>query len=354
MAKFYQHMQPGENLGKITRLKYIDDISDDELIIYVFEDKSKCSEDYIAEINSLDAFNGNYVMTELTDPLNVWVFDTKEINLNKTRKVIADDGQEYELPEPGIGINGEHVSLTLSADGTPITNSNASLEGKRTTATPPRVIKNKVVEAKENYLLSLHPELLNEKKSSIDKNLLSSSIKKSTQQNVNKVDNYVNTVHNIKSNTTNSIIETVKQVTLNLDNICNNKEYDSIEIILNGDKRILTIDEFVDMFTTPEPEHKIVKEIEHSNENTVIPVNNDEDILITNMIDKSKKEECSIGVEINLSLPPISVYKTIKDVYPDGLSDNFITSITHRIDTNSLKNALSLGLKDYYENNVDK
>ena len=52
MAKFYQHMQPGETLGKITKLKYIDDISDDELIIYVFADNSKCSEAYIAEINS--------------------------------------------------------------------------------------------------------------------------------------------------------------------------------------------------------------------------------------------------------------------------------------------------------------
>ena len=77
MAKFYQHMQPGEQLGKITRLRYIDDISDDELILYVFEDKTKCSEEYIAEINSLDAFNGNYVMTELTDPLNSWKFEVK-------------------------------------------------------------------------------------------------------------------------------------------------------------------------------------------------------------------------------------------------------------------------------------
>ena len=116
-------MQPGETLGKITRLKYIDDISDDELIFYVFEDKSKCSEEYIAEINSLDAFNGNYVMVELTDPLNAWTFEVKEFDLNKSKKAIGQDGIEYEIPSPGIGQNGERISLGLSADGTPLTSS---------------------------------------------------------------------------------------------------------------------------------------------------------------------------------------------------------------------------------------
>ena len=132
--------------------------------VHINSETTKCSEEYIAEINSLDAFNGNYVMTELTDPLNSWKFEVKEINLNKTRKVIGEDGQEYELPDPGIGVNGEHIALGLTKDGTPITSSNNMLNGKRTDATPPRIIKNKVVESKENYLLSLHPELLDDKK----------------------------------------------------------------------------------------------------------------------------------------------------------------------------------------------
>ena len=61
-------MQPGPTLGKVTKLKYIDDISDDELIIYVFEDGSKSDEAYVAEMNCMEAFNGRYMMTELTDP----------------------------------------------------------------------------------------------------------------------------------------------------------------------------------------------------------------------------------------------------------------------------------------------
>lgn len=152
-------MQAGPSLGKVTKLKYIDDISDDELTIYVFEDETKSDEAYIAEINCMDAFNGRYMMVELTDPTNRWIFETKEFNLETTKTVMDDAGNVYELPEPGIGINGEHISLSLTDDGTAMSRSMATA-GKRTDATPPRILKNKKVEPKEDYLLSLHPELL--------------------------------------------------------------------------------------------------------------------------------------------------------------------------------------------------
>ena len=147
-------MQPGPTLGKVTKLKYIDDISDDELIIYVFEDGSKSDEAYVAEMNCMEAFNGRYMMTELTDPTNKWTFETKEFNLEETKTVTDSMGNVFELPEPGIGINGEHVSLSFSEDGTPMTRPSAT-SGKRTDAKPPRVYKNKKVEPKEDYLLSL-------------------------------------------------------------------------------------------------------------------------------------------------------------------------------------------------------
>ena len=96
MAKFYQHMQPGPTLGKVTKLKYIDDISDDELIIYVFEDGSKSDEAYVAEMNCMEAFNGRYMMTELTDPTNKWTFETKEFNLEETKTVTDSMGNVFE------------------------------------------------------------------------------------------------------------------------------------------------------------------------------------------------------------------------------------------------------------------
>ena len=152
-------MQPGETLGKITKLKYIDDISDDELTLYVFEDNTKCDESYIAEVNNMNAFNGRYMMAELSGPTNKWSFKTVEFNLNETKTVTGENGEVFEVPQPGISINGEHMSLSLTEDGKsssrPISNA-----GKRTDATPPVTVKTTNIEPKENYLLSLHPELL--------------------------------------------------------------------------------------------------------------------------------------------------------------------------------------------------
>jgi hypothetical protein len=346
MAKFYQHMQPGDSLGKITRLKYIDDISDDELIIYVFEDKSKCSETYIAELNNQNAFNGNYVMAELTDPLNVWKFETKEINLTQTKKVIGADGQEYELPDPGIGVNGEHMTLSLNDDGTPRTTTDNRFAGKRTDAIPP-IVKNIKVEPKENYLLSLHPELLTGKKTVDNINLLSHTVKNNIDQDTNTIKNSVEPTYikkdNIQSPVKTSVIETVKQasITIDIKDILNSGIYNNVNIITEDDTIELSVTEFIDRLLN----------VNNKFNNVFTDDNIQEDILIKNMIDKSKKTPCTIGVDISLELPPKEVYKTIRDVYPDGMSNEFVNSIARRMDVSELKKSLAEGLISYYEDN---
>lgn len=371
MAKFYQHMQPGETLGKITKLKYIDDISDDELILYVFEDNTKCDESYIAEVNNMNAFNGRYMMAELSGPTNKWSFQTVEFNLNETKTVTADNGQVYEVPQPGIGVNGEHMSLSLTEDGKsssrPMSNA-----GKRTDATPPIAVKNINVESKENYLLSLHPELLDPSlkqniniSESTDNLILSKTVKKPeikvdspdiVETVIKAVPNpQVGQFSNKKINTTKSpistaVIETVRHasITINLDDILSNSEYDSINVVSNGETVTLSTEQFAQRLRNEVieqiPEDKKISPYEDPDYK--------EDILITNMIDKSKKKVYNIGVDIELELPPKEVYKTIKDVYPEGMSEHFVTSISRRMDNNTLKEALAKGLTDYYESTL--
>lgn len=373
MAKFYQHMQAGPSLGKVTKLKYIDDISDDELTIYVFEDETKSDEAYIAEINCMDAFNGRYMMVELTDPTNRWIFETKEFNLETTKTVMDDAGNVYELPEPGIGINGEHISLSLTDDGTAMSRSMATA-GKRTDATPPRILKNKKVEPKEDYLLSLHPELLDS--SQIIKNTNESIdimshtvpqqqqskeqivIGKRTQPVVNKqvvkqaLQQPQNVMPQISCPISTNVIETVKHasISINLDDIVNSNEYNSVSIIYHGEKIDLDVQKFVNRLTTENTVENHAECIDNTPD--VTPYDDPdykEDILITNMIDKSKKKVYTIGVDIELELPPKEVYKTIKDVYPDGMAQHFVTSIARRMNSCTLKESLATGLTAYYE-----
>lgn len=372
MAKFYQHMQPGDTLGKITKLKYIDDISDDELTLYVFEDNTKCDESYIAEVNNMNAFNGRYMMTELSGPTNKWSFKTVEFNLNETKTVTGDNGEVYEVPQPGISVNGEHMSISLTEDGKtssrPISNA-----GKRTDATPPVTVKTTNIEPKENYLLSLHPELLDptlkantNMSVSTDNLILSKTVNKqeSTTNSTKAVNDVVTPVSNVQIgqnsnkqviNTTKSpistaVIETVRHasITINLDDILSNSEYDSINVISNGESVTLTAEQFAQRLS-----NDVIERV--SEDKKISPYEDPdykEDILITNMIDKSKKKVYNIGVDIELELPPKEVYKTIKDVYPEGMSEHFVTSISRRMDNNTLKEALAKGLTDYYESTL--
>lgn len=366
MAKFYQHMQPGENLGKITRLRYIDDINDDELILYVFEDGSKCNEEYIAEINNTDAFN-KFMMVELTDPLNKWTFKESEFKLSQSKFITGDDGQRYEVPEPGISvtrdnqgnyITGDHAVLTMNEEGQSKSKT-LPYDGKRIEATPPRIIKNKSIEPKENYLLSLHPELINgpiKEDNKISTDLLSHSIQTSHKQhdyanNRPKLNKQQLTTMGTNSPITTDIIETVKHasIVINLDDLSNSKEYDSVKFIINGKTEEYPMNKFIKHILTLQEPVTVDNCQEHNNTNK--PVYN-EDMFITNMIDKSKKKNCTIGVDFGLELPPKEVYNTIKTIYSDELAHDFVTALANRLNYEQLKKSVGNGLTLYYEGNI--
>lgn len=400
MAKFYQHMEPGTNLGKVTQLKYIDDISDDELILYVFKDGTKSDESYIAEVNSMEAFNGRYMFVELSEPNNKWTFIEKEFNVAKvnTRNI---DGVTYEVPDPGLSITrdgegnmiaGDHVFMgtEMSENGTGIpAPKTLSKSGKRTDATPPRISKNVRVEPKENYLLSLHPELLiGETTNVVNENnndILSHTVNRNNGiiKNIGKVSNSNNIQQETKSeeitctvqtvvnnkpinesqkivvpkntpvyNNNNSpistaVVETVKHasININVDDILSNEEFDKVNLIIGGKTEEITIKDFVNRLKQISVTPKEYSPFDDPNYK--------EDTLITNMIDKSKKKVYKIGVDVELALPPKSVYQTIKEVYPDGMADNFVTSIARRMNDTSLKEALANGLTAYYESTVN-
>ena len=323
MAKFYQHMEPGDLLGKITKLKYIDDISDDELIIYVFEDKTKCSESFISEVNNLKAFNGTFVMTELTDPLNSWTFTVKEFNMNKTQKVYGENWQVFEVPDPGISINGEHVSLKVDEEGNTLPANSNMMAGKRTDATPPIVKKNVKLEPKENYLLSLHPELLSGKPSNKDISLIDTTLPTSAKDKNMEV--------SIKDNTLDVKVSKT-------DNLLNLDENNEIYIILDGKKTLFNKKDLINKLNN---KTDIISDTDN---------NENEDILIKELIDRSKKELYTIGVDFDLELPPSDLYNMIKKVYDENTMNSFINSVSKRINISVLKNALSEAIKSYYEN----
>lgn len=72
------------------------------------------------------------------------------------------------------------------------------------------------------------------------------------------------------------------------------------------------------------------------------------------MIEKSKTKKAKITMAITLELPPKEVYNTLKNVYEDGLTQQFVSSMTARIPKDTLLQSLNAGLAHYYEGDTVK
>ena len=118
MPRIFQHIDKSseETLGKVTRLKYIDDITEED-VFYYFEDGSCCNVEFIAPYDTQDPLNSHKAMIEVPSPNSLWQFKKREkIELDTDKKVArADDGNVYEAP-PMLTLN-KLLCATSTVDG---------------------------------------------------------------------------------------------------------------------------------------------------------------------------------------------------------------------------------------------
>lgn len=384
MAKFYQHLEQGEFLGKVTQLDYIDDISDDDLILYRFKDGTACSKDFIAAPDNRDAFNGKFAMVELFSPTAQWVIEQKEISLGDKNRTYTDkDGNTWEIPVPGVQINGEY------GGGIGEVNATAKDGSIRITATPPSVYGKKQVESDDNYILSAHPELISKldiinpsNKPKVQTNIKTEKIEETSMIDEIKTEETIETSEEntqpseieykndnvgltaseylTTSDISNTFIMSKQNVTIDynvaknsinnitfIDNTGTKYTYDldTLFHIINqyeDGKNVAVIkEEEKPVYTTSEARAKDIYTIESYLQ--------EEDVLITKLIEKSKKIPSEIGMEISLSLPPKEVYNTVKTVYPENMNEDFIKSLAYRIPIQALISSIASGLFTYYD-----
>jgi Fe2+ transport system protein B len=189
----------------------------------------------------------------------------------------------------------------------------------------------------------------------ISTDLLSHSIQTSHKQhdyanNRPKLNKQQLTTMGTNSPITTDIIETVKHasIVINLDELNNFKEYDTVKLIINNKTEEYPMEEFIKKILYLTESETTAAEIQNTNKNTQYK----EDMFITNMIDKSKKKNCTIGVDFGLELPPKEVYNTIKTIYSDELAHDFVTALANRLNYEQLKESVGNGLTLYYEGNM--
>lgn len=373
MSKFYQHINSDDpKFQTTTKLLYVDD-SDPDLLLYNFEDGTKCSAEFIAKIDDFNANSGTYHMVEVESPVNIWRFKPIEVKAGNLMAKTAD-GQDVEVPDPYF--------VGLSGNNAPLNGGGAIKEGTRWESRPPRPAVRPIDDINEYFSSYIKYAVENNVK--INKDINTKLVMDAMEGKLAAVEEEEKTpvaeapieaekpqplktslasVNKGKpAKQQNPFVETKKQLIINADDLINSNDYDIVKLTYNGEEHEIDINTF---FAQAIEEQKIVEVPQHANNmNTTVEVA-DSDIpidiintpewgLINNMINMSQKEECAIDMELVLSLPPVEVYKLIKTAYPKGLSEVFVKTIANRMPIKELRIALAHGLMCYYDGDAEE
>jgi len=364
MARFFQHLEAGDKLGKITKLKYIDDITDDDMILYYFEDGTKCNPDMIAPVGYVvedfeQVVRERKAMVELAGPNYAWSIMQKEV-IPETSSVYVDEvtGERFEIVGRDVQSNGTRDGATIDKVAQKHMRTELKLPSK-----PSRFTQ----EPNDDYMLSVHPELENAKSGVADASASVSNIfkkrpKKVVQQPVADFDFDADEAINdpnvapsdfqevqqdktaVKIDARTAVAMKAKNLNISLDKLTVNNI-----TVSDGDwSETLTIEELRKRLSVSSDEVEQLRQTA-ATKSPFEKCIDDEDVLVKNMIDKSKKKNAKIMLAVSIPLPPKEVYGTIKDVYEEGMADQFVKSVTARISMDKLLESLADGMKKFYE-----
>lgn len=305
-TRYFQHLNPQDELfQKITTLSEIDDI-DPNFVLYYFNDGTKCNVDYIAPLNAKDVY-GKYEFAEVSGPNNGWIFEIQEVKREKRYATNA---------------NGERVEVVDIMDRC----DNPHQDGKRVN-------------------VKRAPEF-------VDPRILSSVEDKSAKTKEEKKLFNFNSAVKSEPEETQAKVETIEETSTNS---CKPKVglYDEVTYTdRDGNTVTKCIKDLIELANKePQVVEKIIEKKVLADDIEVIDIALDDTqkALIENMIDMSQKETCDIDMEITLSLPPVTVYQLIKNVYPKGMSEAFVNIIANRMNIKELKSKVAQGLLAYYD-----
>ena len=360
MPRFFQHIErPKEdainkkmksNFGQVTELKYIDDISDPDMIMYYFKDGSCCNREFIAPWNEENLLSSGKAMIEIVNPSSIWKFKRREraidLDIDKNaNKIMGTDGVIYEAPSftELIGVN----------------KSKSEWDVERAPYRP-----EKYETSDDSFMLSMHPDLesggtadesagasaiIKNKKSATKKAAV--AVKESEEEDFTLDDDFEPVLPETNKK---QVIPPAQQLkTLKNAQVAMTIPEETKEIIIdrgNGYSEKVSISEILN------DKREIARLKEENEKLRAMPVANNpgarymegEDVLIKNMIEKSKTKSCKISMKISMELPPKELYDTIKLAYPEGMTEQFVSSLTARISLDKLLESLNGGLMRFY------
>lgn len=341
-TRYFQHLNSNDRFTfqKVTELDFIDDTG--EMTMYYFKDGSKCNKDFIAPVNAENILNKEFA--EVSSPSNAWVLkkvDPVAIN-DKPKAMKGKDGVMYEAPDFGDYIgSGNHAKTRIDVVYKPVTVSNYVAPNDSDYYIGAESFESNEVEQPRQFNFNSTiedetpaPQLKQE-----------NGIKTVSTSNSNKSLPYVSESNGILQIDVRQILNSVSTVYLCFD---------------DGSTCELPINEFIENAITPKEEKIVEKVVEKevvvktSDTDIDLGVNDVDKEMLNTMIDRSKKSEFEIDMDLTLSLPPTELYKMIKSAYPNDLHKGFVNIIANRMQVKELKSAVAEGLLAFYDDELEE
>ena len=332
-TRYFQHLnENNDDFQKVTTLEYID--NSQGFLMYYFKDGSKCNKNYIAPVN-VDSISG-YEFAEVTSPYNIWKLSKVVPKKEEPEMIQNANGEWVEKPSIEDYTNSKSIRKTrIDVIGKPIKDNNYQmpddseyyfdLNAYRAQKTSKKEETN--FDFNENSSKNIEPAQFTEIKDE-------SKIVLAEIPYCKKDDK---TLHLDATQLMNGSIDKV------LIHFKDNQVYE------------MSITEFIENAITPKEEKVVEKVVEKevlvktSDTDIDLGVDSTQKGLLDNMIDMSNKMECAIDMELTLKLPPASVYKLIKSVYPEGMDRGFVNIIANRMQVKELKTSVADGLMAFYD-----
>lgn len=335
-TRYFQHLNENESdFQQVTTLDYID--NSDGFLMYYFKDGSKCNKSYIAPVNA-NSIDG-YEFAEISDVHNKWHLMVSGITSGeKPKPAKGKDGNWYEAPD--LSEKPSHNVKRVSVVSRPVYVSDYKIPNDSDYYFD--TIQQPTFNFNENKNNVITPDFAEIEEPVIKERKVEQ--KPAPKQEIIEQPSEFSPL--FKNN--GDIVEIDVKALLD-----SNK---TIRLYFpDGNSYESSAMEFIDNAITPKEEKVVEKVVEKE----VLVKTSDTDIdlgidstqkgLLDNMIDMSNKMECSIDMELTLRLPPASVYKLIKSVYPEGMDRGFVNIIANRMQVKELKTSVADGLMAFYD-----
>jgi hypothetical protein len=358
MKLYFQHVDESDEtlFGTVTYLDYIDD-TDPSMILYVFDDGTRCNQDLVAPINTSEP-QLTFAMVQVESPSTAFVF-AKNDNLGepviKTKD--ANNNEAFIYNPNFYDANGNPKKVRKMRIEKPAKTTHKRFDD----------ITDYYVSRIQDYIengdpinpeinINKLPDYLKTKNILQTKTITTQEIDKSTEPKIDETKSLSTTTDNASYD--NIVVNVVNDDVINKDLNIHFKDNKSKLIVAldNGNVSTLTFDngtetkeftdeEFIEQLGYEKPKFGKLN-VENADKSVVT--------LVNGMIDQSDKEESDINLVLGLEIPPKALFDVIKKVYKEQHTKQFVTTIANRIPDDVLRQAIADGLYAYYGGNENE